>query len=89
MTLVQRILNRDKAAQGDTVWLRCCWDDCERFAVSLHRSRHHDHNPGTPCDMPGAKHPWYTFCSERHRQMFLNGHRDYGNGSSGNRSLIS
>lgn len=85
----KKILSMDKAARGETVWLRCCWDDCEKHAVDLHRTYFHDHNPSTRCEMPGAKHLWYTFCSERHRQMFLHGHKEYGRLPAGSRGLIS
>lgn len=72
----RRILNVDKARRGDTCWLLCCWDDCERDGVDSNKARFHDHNPGIRCDDPTATHVWYVFCSERHRQMFLNAHRD-------------
>ena len=89
MSTVKKILNRDRWTRGELQWLPCCWDDCDKPAVQLHRLMFHDHNRGTRCGSPGAKHLWYAFCSERHRQMYLNGHRDYGNASTGNRGLIS
>lgn len=85
----QGVLSMDKAARGETVWLRCCWDDCERQAVQLHRTFFHDHNPTRRCDDAGSKHLWYTFCSERHRAYFLNSHRSNGNLATGDKGLIS
>lgn len=71
----KRILSVDKARRGETAWLPCCWDDCERDGVDLHKAFFHDHNPGTPCNSALSQHLWYIFCSERHRQLFLNSHR--------------
>lgn len=73
------ILSVDKAHAGDTVWLRCCWDDCDRDATTLHKTMFHDHAKALGCDDWRSKHLWYTFCSERHRQLFLNAHISYGN----------
>lgn len=72
------VLSMDKAARGETVWLRCCWDDCEEQGVTLHQTIFHDHARGYTCNHPLARHVKYVFCSERHRQLFLNGHRAYG-----------
>lgn len=74
----KKILSLDKARSGETRWLPCCWDDCERTGTTLFRTRFHDHNRGVACDAPWAKHVWYVFCSERHRQLFLNSHNEYG-----------
>lgn len=71
----KRILSLDQARLGDTVWLPCCFDDCEKHGVNLHQAMLHDHNPGIRCSDPTAKHPVFVFCSERHRQYFLASHR--------------
>jgi len=55
-------------------WLRCCWDDCDRRSFDLYMTVFHDHAKGVGCDHPDAKHPRYTFCTERHRQFFLHSH---------------
>lgn len=85
MGLVKGILNRDVDRSGETRWLLCCWDDCERQGVTLHRTRFHDHPPNISCDGPDVRHVWYVFCSESHRQLFLHGHRQYGQLPSGSR----
>lgn len=82
------VLSLDKARSGETVWLRCCWDDCEEQGVTLHQTKFHAHARGYPCGHELAKHVMYVFCSERHRQMFLNGHLDYGNLPLGSRGGI-
>lgn len=74
----KKILNRDRQLQGDTAWLKCCWDDCERPAVSLHKVLKHEHAKGLPCNSPMSKHPWFTFCSEKHRQYFIHSHIAHG-----------
>lgn len=82
------ILSIDKARTGQTAWLSCCWDDCEEHGVTLHRARFHDHARGYRCDHPDAKHIWYVFCSERHRQLFLHSHVSYGKLPVGERGRI-
>lgn len=77
------VLNMDKAAQGETCWLLCCWDDCDRQGFELHKTRFHDHPPRTRCDDVNSKHPQYIFCSEAHRQLFINSHRSNGNRAPG------
>jgi hypothetical protein len=86
--IAKRILNIDKAQRGETAWLLCCWADCEKHAVDLHKTMHHDHARGIPCHDLLAKHPVYTFCSERHRQLFLNSHRSNGNLPTGSRGML-
>lgn len=79
MSVRQGVLNLDKAKAGETVWLLCCWEDCERQGVTLHQVRTHDHAPRMRCDDLNSKHPKWVFCSEAHRQLFINSHRDMGN----------
>jgi hypothetical protein len=66
-------------------WLLCCWDECEKTGTTTHRTRFHDHAKGLQCDHPDARHPWYTFCTERHRQYFLHSHHSLGNLPAGYR----
>ena len=82
------VLSMDKAARGETVWLRCCWEDCEKQGVDSNKARFHDHPKVFSCNDPDAKHLWYVFCSERHRQLFLNSHRSNGNLPLGERGRI-
>jgi hypothetical protein len=73
MAVEKKVLSRD-----DETWLTCCWADCERPGYSSNRTYFHDHNPGFPCTAPEAKHVWYVFCTERHRQFFLHSHKAMG-----------
>lgn len=50
-------------------WIRCAWDDCEKdgydqIKVVVREPKKNLH---------------YIFCSETHKQMHINGSRDYGN----------
>jgi len=82
------ILSVDKAHCGETKFLLCCWDDCDRDGTTLHKSLFHDHPKALACENPVSKHLWYVFCSERHRQLFLNGHIKYGVLPSGEHGRI-
>ncbi len=46
----------------------CCWDDCFKDGVQLHTCR--------VKEPTGTAH--YVFCSERHRQYWINSHRRNG-----------
>lgn len=79
----KKVLSRDALR-----WLTCCWSDCEKPGYDANKTRFHDHARGLPCDHPDAKHVWYTFCSEKHRQYFLHSHRSLGNLPPGYRLTI-
>lgn len=51
----------------------CAWDDCERDGVDLHQVRLDYGADGTP---HVVKH---VFCSERHKQYWINNVHHYGN----------
>jgi len=51
----------------------CAWDDCERDGVDLHQVRINYGKTATP---HVVKH---VFCTERHKQFFINSVRNYGN----------
>jgi hypothetical protein len=82
------VLSMDKAARGETAWLLCCWDDCQKQGVDSHKTRLHDHNTRVRCDDIMARHVWYVFCSERHRQLFLHSHVDNGKLPVGERGRL-
>jgi hypothetical protein len=84
----QGVLSVDKANRGETLWLLCCWEDCERQGVQAHKTFSHDHARGLRCDSAMSKHSWFVFCSERHRQLFLNSHISKGNLPTGERGRI-
>lgn len=53
-------------------YIMCSWDECERYGVMLYGVR-------IPYGVsPNDYTVIHLFCSERHKQYFLNGHRHYG-----------
>jgi YHS domain-containing protein len=77
-----RMLDRDNAEILDDHHLLCCWDVCEKHAVSLywarenHSTRFHE------------EYVWYYFCSERCKQYWLNSPTDLYNLPPGLRSVL-
>lgn len=88
MSIGKKILSMDKALSGETKWLECCWSDCQKTGTTLHKVMFHDHNSAIQCDDILAKHVWYTFCSEKHRQYHINSHISNGNLPVGERGRI-
>ena len=65
----------------------CCWFECGKSGYELYKSILHEHT-NVPCDHPTASHVAFIFCSERHKQLYLNSHRDMGNLPAGYRKVI-
>jgi hypothetical protein len=61
------------------VHIPCCWDDCTRDGVELHKC--------VVREPTGRAH--YVFCSERHRQFWINSHRDNGRLPAGFRLSVT
>jgi hypothetical protein len=55
----------------DTGPIPCCWDTCDRRALTIWPLRTHEHPPHWPCDHPYAQHSHYTFCCDQHRRYWL------------------
>ena len=66
-------------SHGSGLWIRCTWFECERDGFELYKTIFHEHARSVPCDAPLAEHVNFVFCSERHRQYFLNSHKSMGN----------
>lgn len=80
----KKVINHDRGGTH----VMCAWDDCEKDGVELHKVRVLDTKPGIT---PTYIH--YVFCSERHRQYWINsaprdGSIGYGNLPAGYRSSI-
>jgi hypothetical protein len=64
--------------------LMCCMptmpggDFCDRDGYELYKVRVRN----------GEQRTWFVFCSERHRQLFINSHRELGKLPSGSRGTI-
>lgn len=74
MPIAKKVLSR-----GSGEWIRCAWFECERHGFELYKTIFHEHARTLPCDNPLSEHVNFVFCSERHRQYFVNSHRDMGN----------
>lgn len=59
-------------------WIQCCWFECEKPGYELYKSVLHEHAKTMTCDHPMSQHVNFIFCSERHRQLYLNSHRNMG-----------
>lgn len=79
--IVQRkIINLDH--DGDRK-VACAWDTCERDGYETNKVVTNDSAPGYP-----AKYMTYVFCSERHKQYWLNSIHDCNNLPAGYKSGI-
>lgn len=63
------VINLDHAGDRHVM---CAWDDCEKDGVELHKVRINYGKVDTPHVVN------HVFCSERHKQYFINSHRAYG-----------
>jgi hypothetical protein len=59
-----------------------------RPGYELYKSVFHEHAPSIGCDHPYAEHVNFVFCSERHKQYYLNSHIEMGNLGAGYRSVL-
>lgn len=73
MPIARKVLSRS----SDT-WIPCCWFECEKPGFELYKSVLHDHAKELHCGDPRSTHVNFIFCGERHRQLYLNSHREMG-----------
>jgi hypothetical protein len=73
------VINLD---HGGAKHVMCAWDTCEKDGYELNQVRINYGKPGTP---QIVKH---VFCTERHRQYFINQLHGYGRLPSGYRLSI-
>lgn len=80
----KKVIVREGAYDGERI--SCAWDDCDNDGVYSFRVRvNYGHTNAT---RSAAYNTWYTFCCERHRQYFINSHRDHKNLPDGYRGTI-
>jgi hypothetical protein len=60
----------------------------DRPGYELYKSVFHEHARSIPCASPYAEHVNFVFCSERHRQYYLNSHIAMGQLPAGHRSTL-
>ena len=63
------VINLDHAGARHVA---CAWDDCERDGYELHKVRINYGKADTPQIVN------HVFCTERHKQFFINSVRGYG-----------
>jgi hypothetical protein len=59
-------------------WVNCAWFECRRPGFEMHKTVLHDHARTLRCDNPLSGHVNFVFCSERHKQLYLNSHKNMG-----------
>jgi len=66
--LSRKVIIREGEAEGDKIY--CGWDICDKDGTMLHHVAINMAKPGFPRHLAR-----YVFCTERHKQYFLNSHR--------------
>lgn len=80
----KKIIIREGAFDGERIF--CAWEDCDNDAVFSYRVRV---NYGYEDQRQTQRNDtWYAFCCERHRQYFINSHRDHKNLPEGYRGML-
>jgi hypothetical protein len=80
-----KVAERRVIDPGDDARLLCCWDDCGRDGLELHKAREY-----LGVD-PGTRTPiwtWYVFCTERHKMYWVNSVKDLYNLPPGYRLAV-
>lgn len=70
---------------SDGTTLDCCWSDCEKAGLTLYRVRIYEgDNPAT-----GERiYSWKVFCTDRHKQYYINAPRSLNNLPPGMRMVL-
>lgn len=71
-------------SDGET--LACCWSDCERAGVLLHRVRIWE---GASPLSGKSVYSWKVFCSERHKMFYVNAPRSLNKLPAGCRLMLT
>lgn len=64
----RKVVNMDRSWSGQEMgrFIHCGWDDCEKTGYECYKVRQHTERPGSPERILN-----WVFCSERHRQYFI------------------
>jgi hypothetical protein len=83
--IIQRkAINLDHGVNGGpTKYIMCAWDDCEKDGFELYKCRVNTGAAGR-----GKRYITYVFCSERHKQYWVNSTRGYGRLPAGYRLAV-
>lgn len=79
------VMVRKVWSYSSETWITCCWFECDRPGTELHKAVLHEHITGVPCE--SGEHVTFIFCSDRHKRLFQNSHRDMGNLPPGYRKI--
>jgi len=83
-----RIMRRVIIREGERIGQNalCCWDGCDNNGCDLYKARVRDTMPG----IEPAVFTWYLFCTERHKQYWVDSYLHpgtHGRLQTGNKGL--
>ena len=79
------VVGRHVVDTSDGVTFACCWSDCWKDGVTLHRVRIYEGvNPVTMEPI----YSWKVFCSERHKMYYVNAPKSLNMLPAGHRLAI-
>lgn len=82
----KKAINLDHGMNGGpTKYVMCAWDTCEKDGYEMYKVIQ---ETGAVYRGAPPRPLSYVFCSERHRQYFLNDRRSYGNPEPGSVSPL-
>lgn len=67
------VINLDGGGEHPNHHILCAWDECDKQGYDSNRVQINDAAPGHESRLIK-----YVFCSERHKQFFINSTRSYG-----------
>ena len=82
--VMRRVILREGARIGNNA--QCCWDECDADGYDLYKARVRDTGPG----VEPAVFTWFLFCSERHKQYWVDSYLHpgtHGRLQTGNKGL--
>lgn len=82
--VMRRVIIREGERIGNNA--RCCWDQCDTDGYDLYKARVRD----TAHGIEPAIFTWYLFCSERHKQYWVDSYLHpgtHGKLQTGNKGL--
>lgn len=80
----KKVISFNSGRPVGCVW--CAMDGRYRPGYELYKSVFHEHAKFVACEF--GEHVNFVFCSERHKQYYLNSHRNMGNLPAGHRPTL-
>lgn len=75
----KKVVINEGAVRGEKIF--CAWEDCDNDGYEMYKVRV---NYGTD-EIGRPYNTFYVFCTEDHKQYFVNSHRDHKNAAAGYR----